>query len=65
MVVGIAVAIAGLIFAWQPLQLARFVRWARMTPYPAHPSAAVLRYYRLSGLVVAAGGVLLAVRLAS
>jgi hypothetical protein len=56
---GVLLLAFGLAFALAPLGVARVTGYFRFVPYPSSPSHAQLRYFRLSGLVIAVAGVAL------
>ncbi len=49
----------GLVFALAPLSVARATGHFRYVPYPPSPTPQQMRYFRLSGVVIAAAGVVL------
>ena len=59
MVWGVFLIAFGLVFAWQPLVIARFTGFFRFVPYPAPPSQRQMLYFRTAGLVLASAGIVL------
>ena len=53
---GVLLLVIGLLFAVTPLGVARVTGHVRYVPYPRSPTTQQMRYFRIAGLVIAAGG---------